>query len=200
MTKSEYLQAYDELNNLSTRAYKVRRTSENFTDEDFLDFVETSLISAYKSGSDTVDEMLDIALALDIDLGNLEQALNLKVEDKTYKDRIVEYIEEDNATDDIQNSEEITRVIETEWHRMFNQGELDRATQIEAEVGLSIGKRWETMQDGRVRGTHNYLQSDTVPINEKFYTYDGDSALMPGGFAKAENNVNCRCWLKMVNV
>ena len=51
------------------------------------------------------------------------------------------------------------------------------------------------MMDDKVRDTHSYLQSKKVPIGEEFFTYDGDSALYPGGFKSAENNVNCRCFL-----
>jgi hypothetical protein len=49
--------------------------------------------------------------------------------------------------------------------------------------------------DNRVRDTHFYLEGMTVDINDKFYTYDGDSAYRPGGFEKAENNCGCRCLL-----
>ena len=60
-------------------------------------------------------------------------------------------------------------------------------------------KQWQTMRDGRVRDTHSYLQSAMVNLDDKFYTFDGDSALYPGGFELPENNVNCRCWIVLAN-
>ena len=56
-------------------------------------------------------------------------------------------------------------------------------------------KTWATMLDDRVRETHEYLEGQTVGMDDDFYTYDGDHAPAPGLFELAENNVNCRCEL-----
>lgn len=85
----------------------------------------------------------------------------------------------------------ILRVAETEGHRVLNQ-----AMQATAEKGGATTKTWVTMEDDRVRDTHDYLLGETVGIDDLFVTYDGDSAMFPGGFEEAENNVNCRCWLE----
>ena len=58
-----------------------------------------------------------------------------------------------------------------------------------------VEKVWATMEDERVRETHNFLDGVGVPLGTLFVAIDGDSARYPGDFAKAENNTNCRCTL-----
>ena len=86
--------------------------------------------------------------------------------------------------------EAITRIAETEMHRIANTAALDTAKYAGAK-----SKTWVTMLDDKVRDTHDYLEGETVDIDEDFYTYDGDHASAPGLFELAENNVNCRCEL-----
>lgn len=86
--------------------------------------------------------------------------------------------------------EAITRIAETETHRIANTAALDTAKYAGAK-----SKTWVTMLDDKVRDTHDYLEGETVNIDEDFYTYDGDHASAPGLFELAENNVNCRCEL-----
>lgn len=86
--------------------------------------------------------------------------------------------------------EAITRIAETETHRIANTAALDTAKHAGAK-----SKTWVTMLDDKVRDTHDYLEGETVDIDEDFYTYDGDHASAPGLFELAENNVNCRCEL-----
>jgi uncharacterized protein with gpF-like domain len=62
----------------------------------------------------------------------------------------------------------------------------------------ATAKRWRTMNDDRVRDTHDYLEGMVVPFSERFYSYDGDSAEYPGGFALPENNINCRCVVEVI--
>ena len=85
---------------------------------------------------------------------------------------------------------DLTRIADTEMHRIANTAALDTAKRAGAR-----SKTWVTMADERVRDTHSYLESETVGIDEDFYTYDGDHASAPGLFELAENNVNCRCEL-----
>ena len=60
---------------------------------------------------------------------------------------------------------------------------------------FGVTKTWGTMLDESVRETHSYLESVSVPLEEEFFTFDGDHAPYPGLFQKAENNVNCRCFV-----
>ena len=90
---------------------------------------------------------------------------------------------------DITDKEKLERMIEAEANRCFNSGV------IEAGKGENVTKTWETMEDEKVRDSHWILQGETIPFDEEFVTYGGDSALAPGMFELAENNVNCRCWI-----
>ncbi len=93
---------------------------------------------------------------------------------------------------DITNPEAFLRMVEAESNRVWNTG------MVNAGVGVSgLYKTWETMEDDRVRDTHWFLEGKTIPFEDKFITFDGDSAEAPGMFEDANNNVNCRCWLSI---
>lgn len=112
----------------------------------------------------------------------MSETVNKEIAGKTYADRVLEHAE-------LGDAQAILRVAETDGNRVYNSGGLLGAR------GLATTKTWETMQDDRVRETHDYLQSMTVPIDEDFYTYDGDHAPCPGEFENPANSVGCRCWL-----
>ena len=81
------------------------------------------------------------------------------------------------------------RIIDTEAHRDYSTGSFDAAK----KSGKQVMKHWNTMLDDRVRDTHQYLEGVAVELDDLFYTFDGDSALFPGGFMLPQNNINCRC-------
>ena len=81
---------------------------------------------------------------------------------------------------------------------MYNTGAYDVASEMEKQ-GYTMSKVWVTMGDEKVRSTHEYIDGMAVPLDEAFFTYDGDSAMFPGGFADPSNNVNCRCWLEYIS-
>lgn len=177
MTEKAYLNTFDELNNLITE-----KVSES--EDEFIEWVESVLILAYRDGAeDAVDMAIDTT---NLPLSKLDEALNLAIDGKTYRDRIHEYYE-DGTT------EEIARVVETEYHRMFNTGGYDAAI-----ANGYTDKEWVTVGDDKVRETHSYLENMRIPINVRFYSFDGDSAMFPGDFSNASNNVNCRCVVKYI--
>ena len=113
-------------------------------------------------------------------------------------------------------SDAAMRIAETETTRVFNETMLDLA--IEVEILFEDGKdptepapvtppeetdgrrprvlkKWNTMEDEKVRLSHAVLQNAEVGVRDFFYTIDGDRAKAPGQFGTAQNNVNCRCWL-----
>ena len=112
----------------------------------------------------------------------MSETVNKEIAGKTYADRVLEHAE-------LGDAQSILKVAETDGNRVCNSGGLLGAR------GLAATKTWETMQDDRVRETHDYLQSMTVPIDEDFYTFDGDHAPCPGGFEDVNNNAGCRCFL-----
>ena len=97
-----------------------------------------------------------------------------------FSDRVLAYAE----MGDIPS---IVRVAETDGHRVYNDGGYVGAK------GFAQSKTWHTMLDEKVRDTHDYLEGMTVGIDERFYTFDGDSALYPGDFSFPQNVINCRC-------
>lgn len=91
--------------------------------------------------------------------------------------------------------DQLTVLIDTEQHRVANEGILDGANDYQRQHPERIVmKTWQTMLDDRVREPHEWLEGATVPLDAYFYT-DGDRALAPGGFQSAALNVNCRCEL-----
>lgn len=93
---------------------------------------------------------------------------------------------------------DLSRLAETEAHRVLNEAILDSALDYaEKHPNKNVTKTWATMLDDRVRETHDYLEGVTVPVDARFYTFDGDSAMAPGGFSKPQNSINCRCILRI---
>lgn len=148
-------------------------------EDDFLEY----LIFAYQNGIEAVNEMLATGIMPNDD--KMYSSLTLKIEGKTYVDRVREYVAKGDTG-------ALMKVAETEYHRMFNEAILSGGM----EAGATT-KTWVTMQDSKVRDTHDYLFGETIPIDENFYTYDGDYAKTPSGFTRAENNVNCRCYIEI---
>lgn len=155
---------------------------------------------------DIEDELLDIfllsyvfgATATNAELGTTEMpaaesvsaAVDAVIAGETWRQRVEGYCESGGSLYDIM------RIAETEATRIYNQGAVDAVF----ANGLqdSTSKRWRTMMDDRVREEHSYLEGMVIPFNERFYTYDGDSAEFPGGFTLPENNVNCRCVVEII--
>lgn len=173
--------------------------------DDRIDEILDILLMQYIYGNEDANEMLGIDIDWSmqinvttlgtepyrIDTDRMEQVINAVIADKTWKERVSEWYGSDQGTPD-----DIVRIIETESHRVYNDSILDVGEQAEADTG-GVYKTWFTMADGRVRDSHVPLEGVTVPYHERFYTFDNDSAMAPGGFSDPQNNINCRCaiWL-----
>lgn len=192
------LMPFDELNTFRQMVteYKTEPLTNGEKEQmrdDIEDYIEFLLIEAYTYGN--VQAMQDLGL-LDKDPADLidpdvmEQTINEPVADKTYKDRIREYLDEEDST-----VEDFVRVAETDATRVYNAGVVDGG---KASGVPGVMKQWITRDDDRVRSTHEYLQSMTVPLNNDFFSYDGDHARAPGLFTLPENNINCRCTLQLI--
>ena len=180
---------------------------------DELNVFETTLNAQYADGKlttalldTTIDEMLDLFLlayasgvtAANNDLGtekkpsrdDADGAINATVAGKTWRERVKEW------TDNGGTPYDLARIAETDMTRIYNTAVLDTVKANGAES--TTYKRWNTMLDDRVRSTHEYLQSMTVPYTSDFYTYDGDHARAPGLFTMPENNIGCRCVIELI--
>ena len=162
--------------------------------EDILDYIDYLLFEAYFYGN--VQAMQDLGI-LDKDPAEIvnqrraEEVITKPVADKTYTERITEYLDDENST-----VEDFMRVAETDSTRIYNTGVVDGG---KASGVKGVQKQWVTMDDDRVRSTHEYLQNMTVPLEDDFYTWDSDHAPAPGLFTLPENNIGCRCTLVLIS-
>lgn len=182
------LMNWDELNLLRSSTYDLiqeyRRTHNRKQVERWCDYMEFVLCLIYAYGWRDAEEIVGIVPFKD---GLDDKAVNLDINGETFRDRIQTQLDADSI-------DGILRIVETEAHRDYNTGVYDSAK----ASGVAVRKQWATMMDDRVRDTHTYLEGVTVGLDDKFYTYDGDSARFPGDFDLPENNCNCRCGLILV--
>ena len=180
---------------------------------DRIDEILEMLIMAYMYGNEAANTMLyGTAVVdqiepeqegpnrvIDIDTDDMNRSVFKVIAGKNWEQRVSEYLDDETGTVD-----DIIRVVDTDMHRIYNDSILnvgERAEDEEPEDGQvvkpTVMKTWETMQDERVRSTHEPLQSVSVPVNGRFHTWDGDSARYPGDFTDPNNNVNCRCRIRL---
>ena len=136
----------------------------------------------------TVEESTEVERTVDIEVDAMNDAIYRRIADKTWEQRVSEYMDADNGTVD-----EIVRVADTDLNRVYN----DAILNVGERFNIPVMKTWLTMEDDRVRDSHDYLQSTMIPVDRRFYTFDGDSARYPGDFTLPQNNVNCRCRISL---
>ena len=192
------LMPFDELNTFKAMVteYKTQPLALSEKEklrDDIWDYIEYLLFEAYVYGN--VQAMDDLGL-LDrdpqefINRDEMERVINEPIAGKTYRDRIREYLDAEDST-----VEDFQRVAETDATRVYNAGVVDGG---KASGVPGVMKQWITMEDERVRSTHEYLQSMTVPLDADFWTWDNDHARAPGLFTLPENNINCRCTIQLI--
>ncbi len=177
----------DELNRLNTEirerfGKESLQKRDKREEEDIIDELLDLFLLAYAMGNSVTNDNLSSDYTPDVD--DVMKVVDAKVAGKTWRERVEDYFANGGT------GEDIARIADTETHRIANTAALDTAKYAGAR-----SKTWVTMLDDRVRDTHDYLEGETVGINDDFYTYDGDHASAPGLFELAENNVNCRCEL-----
>ena len=185
-TLKSYLTKLDELNVITLEIYYSAKKVKDVVDDIF-----ELLVDAYLLGNDHASEMMETMTVVDQD--KMEAAIYRKIDGVDFAERAERHVRNGDVP-------ALQTLVESEYHRVHQEGVADGVRQFTRETGIPVAKTWRTVGDDRVRDTHDYLEGTTVPLGERFYTYDGDSALMPGGFDKAENNVNCRCWLDYLRV
>lgn len=153
--------------------------------DDRIDEILDMLIMAYVFGTEDADEELTVTETVVTD--EMYAAVWKTIADKNWEQRVREYFDDPNGTVD-----DIMRVVETDTNRIYNDAVLNVGEKV-SKRGEKVTKTWNTVLDDKVRSTHSYIESVTVPIDKRFYTYDGDSARYPGDFTMPENNINCRC-------
>lgn len=90
-------------------------------------------------------------------------------------------------------------VATTEVTRAYGAGTLAAGMEQSRVTGRMLRKRWDTEHDQRVRATHRDVDGAVVDLSMPFYV-GGFPLLFPGDpLAPAEEVVNCRCDLVIVN-
>ena len=154
------------------------------------DFLEYCYVLGYREATEEVKNLADDVKSLlpkdyddlsDEQKKEADKEIYRKFKGEDFTDRVSKYAELGNAPD-------IIRVVETDGNRVYNFGGINGAKESGART-----KTWLTMMDEKVRATHDPLEGITVPIDDKFVTFDGDEARFPGDFTDPSNNVNCRC-------
>lgn len=162
-----------------------------------IDEILEMLIIAYMFGNESGNYMLsgetaptqdDEELPIPIRVDSMNGSIFRKIADKTWEERVSEYLDDETGTVD-----EIIRVVDTDLNRVYNDSILDVGERADG----TVMKTWQTMEDDRVRDTHSPLQSVKIPVDARFYAWDGDSARYPGDFTLPQNNVNCRCRISL---
>ena len=211
------LPPWDELSNLRAElddTFKAGPEERKRRKPFIIDEILEMLIMAYMYGNEAANTMLygsDVVdqiapeqegpnRVIDIDTDDMNRAVFKVVAGKNWEQRVSEYYDSDSGTID-----DVIRVVDTDMNRIYNDSILnvgERAEGEEPEEGEpkpTVMKTWQTMLDDRVRDTHEYLEGMTIPVNRRFYTYDGDSARYPGDFSNPANVINCRCRISLSN-
>lgn len=172
----------DELNVLKGKyeALGDREIADVFSLDDIVDDLLDLYMLAVANGVVSINEQFGTDYQPSGE--QIEKVVYKKIDGQTWQDRVTEWYDNGGTGYDI------VRIAETESHRIGNEIAHDAAKSVGA-----TRKTWLTMIDDKVRDTHSFLESVSVGIDDEWYSYDGDHALYPGGFEKAENNVNCRC-------
>lgn len=184
---NRYLLAFDEINALTAVSYVQATGSLRERIDKITDDVLALLIKAYKHGAEDIAIML--AFEYDIDTNAMYDAIYQKIEGETFEDRILTHVSYHDEAG-------LQTLVASEYHRVYMQAMTDGARAFVKDGSLGVLKKWITMNDNKVRDTHHYLHGQEVPLEDEFYTFDNDHASSPGHFTRAENNVNCRCWLE----
>lgn len=189
---ARYLAKFDEISRLASEiAFESVSTDNGYAknleraQKEFADI----LIDAYLEGFAFAAYMLGES-SIEADTDEITEAVYYTYQgDKdSVQAKFADYYEDGDM-------ESIKRLIESEFHRVHQTAGFQAAYKTDG-----AGKRWETMQDEKVRDTHFYLQGIVVPLDEDFVTYDGDRAKYPGGFMTARENANCRCALSYTRI
>lgn len=183
----EYILAFDEINAMTAVSFQSVK-EENKSADEVADDILSFLVSAFMLGIHTVESSLHYVLPVNVD--EMYDVIFLIIEGKTFEDRVHDHVNNGDLKG-------LQTLAESEYHRVYNTAVEKGAEMFSKSTGEAVSKTWITVKDDRVRETHSYLEGQAIGLHDEFYTFDGDHALYPGGFTKAENNVNCRCVIKV---
>ena len=86
------------------------------------------------------------------------------------------------------------RITRTESHRIQNEVKYKTIDKVKGEKGADIVKQWDATLDGRTRRSHASLDGQLREVEQPFKSpLTGHTAMYPGGFGIASEDINCRC-------
>ena len=86
------------------------------------------------------------------------------------------------------------RIVRTEGHRIQNEVKFQTAAKVKDEKGADIVKQWDSTVDKRTRPDHVALDGQLREMEQPFkIPKNGYTAMFPGGFGIAKEDINCRC-------
>lgn len=193
--KQTYLAFFDELNVLAKEITEAYAKGE-VTMKEIEEFAENQMMYGYSLGWHIGMEDLDTEMDEyeDLLLSSYDKALDSvykSIDGVTGIDRLKDHLRNGDSVAEVRN------LLETEFHRNVCEGTEGMGNTYEQREKSRVSKTWQTMLDNKVRDTHSYIEGMTVGLNDRFYTFDGDSARFPGDFANAQNNCGCRCVIKL---
>ncbi|MDW7673188.1 MAG: phage minor head protein [Bacillota bacterium] len=87
------------------------------------------------------------------------------------------------------------RVAKTEGHRVQQEG-LAQSLEHAENQGLRTRKRWVSTLDSKTRDSHQALDGKAAD-KDGYFRIRGRAAQYPGGFGVAEEDINCRCTIRI---
>lgn len=196
VTEKGYIADFDNLHTLSRLVYKSYQKGDT-TEDEVVELVENWIIAGFKKGIEIGCKDLELdATYVDffekllgtVEGGKIQQLIERKIDGKTYADRIEEHLVNNDGASSLET------ILTTEYHNAVNSGIYNTGDSYnQVSYGEIVEKGWKTMLDEKVRDTHAYLEGMWIPIDQDFYTYNGDHAPYPGAFGIGEEDCNCRC-------
>lgn len=198
------LMPFDELSVVSERIkadFQLAPEQRKAAKEDRMDEILELLILSYLYGNEAANDMLyrteietrmrsetETVRIVPIDTDSMNGSVYRDIAGENWEQRVSDYYDSEDGTAD-----DVIRVLDTDSHRVYN----DAIEDVGERSSGRIYKTWRTMEDLRVRDPHAYLEGMTIPIDRRFYSYNGQSARYPGDFGTPEMDCNCRCRIEL---
>ena len=176
----------DEVNPLYSQLLKSVSEGAQLNSEEIINECEDFLIAMYLSGLLSTEQMSGKTVKRPSQ-DELMNTVYEKIDGETFADRIIK-----SCGMEFPNSAEwLERIFVTDGHRCFVNGQIYGARQT---GGIKV---WDATMDNKTRPTHADLHNTALKLDEYFETPNG-KALAPAMFGVAEEDVNCRCILKII--
>lgn len=197
--EKQYIADFDDLNVIGASLYSAwlkNRKSEDEVFETVVDWIVGGFNTGYMLGLEDLDSdevgytFYENAKNNGAFIPIVQSIINREIDGKTTKERVSDALLSSNGVS------ALNKILTTEYHHAVNKGIFTCGESYNERL-IEIFKTWKTMLDFKVRDSHAYLEGKTIPLEDEFYTYNGDHALFPGEFDVPEEDCGCRCRAKL---